>query len=122
VEARAKGWLTVTGGAAFVLVLLVAIFADPKTTVRLTNDASQSLFVDCGGANPTVAPGHKVSIPMSIFNPFPCLVSEEDIGTANHAAKWFGCLRFNPLVDHATLLSQVISHVTLERCWATAPR
>ena len=101
------------------LVFLVVVFADPVTTVRLTNDTSQSLFLSCIGADATVVPSHKVSMPISIFNPSPCLVSAEHVGTADG---WFGCLHFNPLIDHETRLSQLITHTTLERCWATAPR
>ena len=114
----------VAAAAMIVLLFLVVVFADPKTTVQLTNDTPQTLSLGCNGASPTVAPDHKVSIPMSIFNPFPCLVSVDKSGKPGQAARWmwFGCLRLNPLIDHATRLSQLVSRISLERCWANAPR
>ena len=119
-----KGCLVIVALACLIVVFLAVVFANPKTTVRMRNDTSSSLFLECSGASPTVAPGDEVTIPMSVFNPFPCLVSERVVDPHGGLAQWTwgGCLNVNPLVPHATRLSQLISHSSLQRCLANAPR
>jgi len=98
---------------------IIVFVSDPTTTMRLKNDYATPVTLSfCGGTS--AAPGQEVSAPMSIFNSFPCFVYEEEIDGGQ--GTYVGCLRFDPLVDHETVLSAVVSHLSQDRCWATAPR
>jgi len=112
--------------AAIVLALfawvLVSLFANPMTTVRLRNNTSMSLSQSCLGANPNVAPGREVTIPMGVLNPYPCQVYAAKVDGARHIFEWVGCLHFDPLTDHESQISQAIAHVTFWQCIKSSPR
>ena len=109
-------------GATAILVmsaLTTVFFVDPTITVHLKNDYPTRVSVSCQKST-DAQPGHELSIPISVFNPFPCWVYEGKSTDEN--PKYLGCLRFNPLVDHQALLSEVVSHLSEDHCWDTAPR
>lgn len=104
--------------AAFVLAVFVFV-GDPKTTIRLTNDYETRVDLSfCGGSS--AEPGHQVSLPIEIFDAHPCFLYAG--GSRDRHPVYLGCLRFDPLVNREKELSSVVSDLSEEACWATAPR